>query len=44
MSVHVQQDILRLQVTIDDPVLMQCLQPEQNLTKIEPGLVFRKPA
>lgn len=40
MAILVHDDILQLQVTVDDPVLVQVLNGEQDLGRIEPGPVF----
>ena len=37
MSLAVQEDVLRLAVSVDDPLLVKVTQPQYYLTRVEPG-------
>lgn len=42
MAVHVNKDVLRLDVPEDDVALMQMLEAQKHLAHIELGLTLRK--
>ena len=39
MTIQGQQDVVQLQITVDDAILVEVLERQQNFSRVEPALV-----
>ena len=39
MTIQGQQDVVQLQITVDDAILVEVLERQQNLSRVEPALI-----